>query len=888
MNQNEDKKFTSKNTDSSTLNPTRQYNFTNDLNLNKIESQRTKRNRPLSSYMDETFESTDYFTINDKYNYPTTFKSDNVVKDSKNNSQLKKKSSFASLTSPIFQKSKNLSSSSSKISDSPLSSRKPLKSLTNLHSSIKAISKASHSFFNSFHMTAINPDTSKDEVEETGKQSQENEEVEEVVTDCDSDEDDTFDTIQLGSPTENLRNRSQRNSISISNNINNSPSKMVEKPFPSSTSSIKLINKPNFRRYHSVSTTQKELEDCKIIDYNNDNTNLKNSTIKYHKSLNNSDTLLRINETQLEKILKGEHNHEFNKFLIVDCRFQYEYNGGHINSAININSYDDLENKIQKLMNEDEDSPTTLLIFHCEFSVYRSILMAKEWRRYDRLINKNNYPYLTWPDIVILEGGYKGFFEKFPNFCYPKNYIPMNQNNDSKNLINNIRNENKLLNRAKSFNQFNSSISNNSVNEVWNNDNEYHQQHNKSSSFSNLYYSNNNNSNKKTIKRQKSNSKVNLNLRLTRANTFSSNTNHQSLKLFDNNSTIFYTAPNYNQQSNSSSPASSPTLQHFQFNDDSTPPITSTNTNTNSTTSSTTLQRPNFLPPSTSYRNNNSLYSQYHRKSYSSNFSSSSLSINSTLSRSSSINSENNSLLNFDTPNSPFIDSTSNHSHNNHNHNNHNHNHNQNLYQSPSLIHDNSASSTSTSNSSITDYFDSKKPSISSSITTTTLNDQSPNKFQSPTSKNFQFPKRSISTSKINLIKQQQPSLSKTKDSSTLSPKISSPLSTIDLNINTPKSNDLEEDNSLTLSTIQSNINNSHSSIYDPINDTPVEFSIPTTSFGGDRNVRKSKSISNLKRNNNNNNNNFEIFNHSHTFSIPNGIGFNSVCDINEVDEEEN
>ena len=55
-------------------------------------------------------------------------------------------------------------------------------------------------------------------------------------------------------------------------------------------------------------------------------------------------------------------------FIIIDCRFDYEYNGGHILNAININSpstmqeffFSEKEN-ISKLMN-------TTIIFHCEFS----------------------------------------------------------------------------------------------------------------------------------------------------------------------------------------------------------------------------------------------------------------------------------------------------------------------------------------------------------------------------------------------------------------------------------------------------------------------------------------------------------------------------------------
>jgi len=57
-------------------------------------------------------------------------------------------------------------------------------------------------------------------------------------------------------------------------------------------------------------------------------------------------------------------------YMIVDCRFDYEYEGGHIDGAINLTSPLKVEeyffkNKetIERLMNEQ-----TAIIFHCEFS----------------------------------------------------------------------------------------------------------------------------------------------------------------------------------------------------------------------------------------------------------------------------------------------------------------------------------------------------------------------------------------------------------------------------------------------------------------------------------------------------------------------------------------
>ncbi|ODV95026.1 hypothetical protein PACTADRAFT_43773, partial [Pachysolen tannophilus NRRL Y-2460] len=88
------------------------------------------------------------------------------------------------------------------------------------------------------------------------------------------------------------------------------------------------------------------------------------------------DLIPRIDVNQFVKILDGVYNEYFSKVLIIDCRFEYEFNGGHIDGAINISSQKDLENKFLKedcLAKIDMNSKKndTLLIFHCEFSSYR-------------------------------------------------------------------------------------------------------------------------------------------------------------------------------------------------------------------------------------------------------------------------------------------------------------------------------------------------------------------------------------------------------------------------------------------------------------------------------------------------------------------------------------
>lgn len=52
-----------------------------------------------------------------------------------------------------------------------------------------------------------------------------------------------------------------------------------------------------------------------------------------------------------------------------------------------------------------------VLIFHCEFSSERGPRMCRFIRKRDRAMNE--YPRLHYPELYILKGGYKEFFQHF-------------------------------------------------------------------------------------------------------------------------------------------------------------------------------------------------------------------------------------------------------------------------------------------------------------------------------------------------------------------------------------------------------------------------------------------------------------------------------------------
>lgn len=133
--------------------------------------------------------------------------------------------------------------------------------------------------------------------------------------------------------------------------------------------------------------------------------------------------LPRITQETMIDVLSSKFADKYERVLVIDCRFEYEYEGGHIDSAVNFNDKQHLANE---LFGNNVPSQNTLLIFHCEYSVHRAPLTAKFIRGHDRNVNAANYPQLTYPEMYILDGGYSKFFAEHPARCFPQNYVEMN------------------------------------------------------------------------------------------------------------------------------------------------------------------------------------------------------------------------------------------------------------------------------------------------------------------------------------------------------------------------------------------------------------------------------------------------------------------------------
>ncbi|UJR20652.1 hypothetical protein I4U23_023774 [Adineta vaga] len=110
---------------------------------------------------------------------------------------------------------------------------------------------------------------------------------------------------------------------------------------------------------------------------------------------------------------------------IIDARYPFEYSGGHIRIAENVYTENDLRLLFSKLITSS--SRPSMIIFHCEFSSERGPRLCRLFRSLDRQYNMSNYPYLSFPSVYLLDGGYADFYNHTicRQHCQPNGYTSM-------------------------------------------------------------------------------------------------------------------------------------------------------------------------------------------------------------------------------------------------------------------------------------------------------------------------------------------------------------------------------------------------------------------------------------------------------------------------------
>ncbi|ELV10147.1 M-phase inducer phosphatase 3 [Tupaia chinensis] len=141
-----------------------------------------------------------------------------------------------------------------------------------------------------------------------------------------------------------------------------------------------------------------------------------------------------VNPETVAALLLGKFRGLIEKFYIIDCRYPYEYLGGHIQGALNLYSQEEMYNFfLKKPIVSLDTQKRIIIVFHCEFSSERGPRMCRSLREEDRMLNQ--YPALYYPELYILKGGYRDFFPEYMELCEPQSYCPMHHQDHKAELL---------------------------------------------------------------------------------------------------------------------------------------------------------------------------------------------------------------------------------------------------------------------------------------------------------------------------------------------------------------------------------------------------------------------------------------------------------------------
>ncbi|KAJ1665976.1 m-phase inducer phosphatase [Coemansia sp. RSA 1813] len=162
-----------------------------------------------------------------------------------------------------------------------------------------------------------------------------------------------------------------------------------------------------------------------------------------------TDSIMRIEAQTASDLLAGRFNDLYDEKIFVDCRFPYEYEGGHIAGAVNAPTPEILEKLFLERPMSDR---RVVVVLHCEYSIQRAPSLASHLRRRDREVNMHRYPHLHYPEIYVLKGGYRNFFECHKTHCEPQNYVEMNDQAFAVDCRQRMLQLNRQFKRTKSMN----------------------------------------------------------------------------------------------------------------------------------------------------------------------------------------------------------------------------------------------------------------------------------------------------------------------------------------------------------------------------------------------------------------------------------------------------
>lgn len=193
--------------------------------------------------------------------------------------------------------------------------------------------------------------------------------------------------------------------------------------------------KSPLRRSLSVVEPKARPDIDKFLTTGQDNSNLTGDFSKSNilpTIVGQHQDLKTITPEMVTRVLDQEFE-EINEFFIVDCRYPYEYEGGHIKTAINLSKKEAVYDFFMKKPKSNPEN-RIIVIFHCEFSSKRAPSMYRYLRNKDRDSHTECYPKLFYPEMYVIQGGYKAFFESCKEYCEPQSYRLMADENFTQEL----------------------------------------------------------------------------------------------------------------------------------------------------------------------------------------------------------------------------------------------------------------------------------------------------------------------------------------------------------------------------------------------------------------------------------------------------------------------
>eukprot|EP01096_Ripella_sp_DP13-Kostka_P005330 TRINITY_DN181_c0_g1_i1.p1 TRINITY_DN181_c0_g1~~TRINITY_DN181_c0_g1_i1.p1 ORF type:complete len:638 (-),score=227.90 TRINITY_DN181_c0_g1_i1:153-2066(-) len=127
-----------------------------------------------------------------------------------------------------------------------------------------------------------------------------------------------------------------------------------------------------------------------------------------------------ISADTMHRVMRGEFNGQMSELIVIDCRYPYEYQGGHIKGAINCSPWNIPLLINQRLFTHNitrEMTDNVVIILHCEFSQRRAPKTHTILREVSRRVFGARVDASCYHNCYVLGGGFKNYHAQYKEDC---------------------------------------------------------------------------------------------------------------------------------------------------------------------------------------------------------------------------------------------------------------------------------------------------------------------------------------------------------------------------------------------------------------------------------------------------------------------------------------